>query len=72
LATVLLNYSIILTGVLQRKYFEGSGGDIESLVKNGPPPAATSQNKADESIWAHSARQSAAYQYGGEAQQMQK
>jgi len=39
---------------------------LEDLVRQGPP--TTMPNMADESMWARSARQSAAYQYSGEAQ----
>jgi predicted O-methyltransferase YrrM len=39
---------------------------LEDLVRHGPP--TTMPNMTDESMWAHSARQSAAYQYSGEAQ----
>ncbi len=39
---------------------------MEDLVRQGPP--ATMPNMANESMWAESARLSAAYQYSGEAQ----
>ena len=52
-------------------FFEKSAGDLESLVRNGPSPAAPDdKNMSDESMWADSARLSAAYQYGGEVQRM--
>ena len=40
--------------------------ELEDLVHQGPPPAGL--NLGNESIWAESARLSAAYQYSGEAQ----
>jgi predicted O-methyltransferase YrrM len=40
---------------------------IESMVKNGPPEQQV-QNMADGEMWARSARLSAVYQYGGDAQ----
>jgi predicted O-methyltransferase YrrM len=40
---------------------------IEDLVRKGPPPPS-GLDMGDASMWAESARLSAAYQYGGEAQ----
>lgn len=47
-------------------FHEQFPGTVEDLVRHGPPPAVPALG--DEALWAASARRSAAYQYGGEAQ----
>ncbi len=42
--------------------------DLDDLVRKGPPP--TPPDMGNEAMWAESARLSAAYQYGGEAQRI--